>query len=123
MPEITVAALCSASRARRCVTDTPKGDGDLRSPGDVERARAAAIPREYATLGALLVTVEEPPGNLPAWRAEDAVSASAVPAANCKLACTESCERVSSVAALGEDIFVHSTKIPCKILQNCKTST
>ena len=37
-----------------------------------------------------------------------------MPAANCELACTESCERVSSLTPLGEDIFVHSTKIPCK---------
>ena len=68
-------------------------------------------PCEYVTLGALLETVEEPPGNLPTWRAEDAVSASAIPATNCELECTESCERVSSLPPVGEDIFslVHST--------------
>ena len=64
----------------------------------------AAIPLEYTMLGARLVTIEEPPGNLPAWRTEDAVSESAVPAANCELACTESCEHVSSLTLLGEDI-------------------
>ena len=37
----------------------------MRSPGDAERARAAAIPREYATLGALPEIVEELPGNRP----------------------------------------------------------
>ena len=71
---------------------------------DAEHARAAAIPREYVTLGARLVTVEEPPGNLQVWRMEDAVSESAMLAENCELACTESCERVSSLTPLGEDI-------------------
>ena len=111
-PEIAVAALCSTSRAHFYATNKPKGDGDHRSPREVERAQAAAIPREYATLGARLVTVEEPPGNLLAWRTEDAVSESALPAANCKLASTSSCECVSCLAALGEDIFVPNTKFP-----------
>ena len=65
MPEIAVAADCSASCARRCATDKPKGDGDRRGPGDMERARAAATPREYAALGARLVVGEELPGERP----------------------------------------------------------
>ena len=50
--------------------------------------------------------------------------ASAVPAAYCELACTESCERVSSLTPVGEDILlalVYSTeKFPAKLIQNCK---
>ena len=103
-----------------------RGDDDIRSPRDAERARAAAIPREYATLGARLITVEEPPGNLPAWRTEDAVSVSAVPVANCELVCTETYERVSSLTPLGEDIVFlgHSTEnFLQNYPQNCSTST
>ena len=52
------------------------------------------------------------------------MSASAVPAAYCELACTESCERVSSLTPVGEDILlvlVYSTeKFPAKLIQNCK---
>ena len=65
MPEIAVDADCSASRARRCATDKPKGDGDRRSPGDTEHARAAATPCEYAALGARLVVGEELPSERP----------------------------------------------------------
>ena len=87
-PEIAVTVLCSTNRAHVAMqSDKPKGDSDLRiSFGDAERARAAAIPREYATLGARLTTVKEPPSNLPSWHMEDAVSESAVPATNCELA-------------------------------------
>ena len=104
MPEIAIDAVCSASRTHHCVTNKPKGDGDLHSPGEAEHARATAIPCEHVMLGARLITIEEPPGNLPAWRMEDAVYESAVPTANCKLACTESCKRGSSLTLFGEDI-------------------
>ena len=42
------------------------------------------------------------------------MSSNAASAANCKLACTEYCERVSSLRAVGDDILFHSAKIPCK---------
>ena len=51
----------------------------------------------------------------------DAVSSSAVSAAYCKLACTESCERVSSFTPVGEDIVHLSVqKFPAK--QSSKTA-
>ena len=86
------------------MTDKPKGDGDRRGPGDTELARAAAAPRKYATLGARLVFGEELPGEHLAWCTEDAVSTSTVSATNCELACRESCERVSSLTPVGEDM-------------------
>ena len=47
-----------------------------------------------------------------------------MPAEYCELACSESCERVSSLTLVGEDIllvFVDSTeKFPAKLIQNCK---
>ena len=46
------------------------------------------------------------PGGAPIPLTEDAVSSSAVSAAYCELACTESCERVSPLRAVGDDITV-----------------
>ena len=46
------------------------------------------------------------PGGGPILLTEDAVSSSAVSAAYCELACTESCERVSPLRAVGDDITV-----------------
>ena len=64
---------------------------------------------------------------VPAWRTEDVVSVSAVPATNCELACTESCECVSSLTPLGEDIMFNMVTAQenflQKIFQNCSTST
>ena len=42
------------------------------------------------------------------------MSSNAASAANCELACTESCERVSSLRAVGDDILVQSAKFPAK---------
>ena len=87
------------------LTDMPSRDGDRRGPGDAERARASAILGENAALGALLVTIKEPPGRCPMWCMDDAVSASAVLATNCELACTESWDRVFLLRPLGDNIF------------------
>ena len=97
----------------------PKGDGDLRGPGDVERARVAAIPRVHVALGARLVSVEEPPNNFLVWHIEDAVSASAVPTTNCKLVCTESCECVSSLCPL---VFIWSQYSKNSLQENVQRS-
>ena len=55
------------------------------------------------------------------------MSASAMPAAYCELACIESCEHVSSLTPVGEDILlvlVYSTeKIPCKTDSKLQAST
>ena len=55
------------------------------------------------------------------------MSASAVPATNCELACTESCERVSSLTPVGEDILLalvyNTAKIPCKTDSKLQAST
>ena len=87
------------------MADKPKGDGDRHGPGDAEHAQSADIPHKNAALGALLVTVKEPPDNRLVWHTNDAVSSSVVPATNCELARTESWERVSSLCPLGDDIF------------------
>ena len=61
------------------------------------------------------------PGGAPIPLTEDAVSSTAVSAANCELACTESCERVSSFTPVGEDIVHFSVqKFPAK--QSSKTA-
>ena len=61
------------------------------------------------------------PGGTPIPLAEDAVSSSAVSAAYCELACTESCERISSFTPVGEDIVHFSVqKFPGK--QSSKTT-
>ena len=87
------------------MTDKPSDDGDLRSPGDAECARGNADRRVYAVLCTLVDMVDELPGNVPVRHTDDAVSSSAVPATYCELARTESCERVSSVLPLSDDIF------------------
>ena len=88
----------------------PSGDNDLCSPGDAERALVIARRRSNAELGALGDKIAELPSNCPVWHTDDAVSSNAVPAAYCKLECTESWERVLEVLEvlpLGEDILTH----------------
>ena len=74
----TFCNLFHASYARRCATDKPSGDSDLRSPGDAERALVIVRRRSNAELGALGDKVAELPGNCPVWRTDDAVSSNAV---------------------------------------------
>ena len=78
------------------MTNKPSGDGDRRNLGDAECALVNADHCVYMVLGALIDTVDELPGNVLAQCMDDAVSASAMPAAYCKLACTESWESVSN---------------------------
>ena len=51
--EIALSAICSANSVRRFTTDMPNGDGDLRSPGDAERAQVIIDRRKNAELGTL----------------------------------------------------------------------
>ena len=109
MPEIAIDAVCSASRTHHCVTNKPKGDGDLHNPGDAEHARVNVDHHVYAVLGALVDIVDELPGNVPVECTDDVVSSSAVLAAYCELECTESWERVSAEYPLGDDILQSGT--------------
>ena len=61
----------------------PNGDNDLRGPGDAERARVIARRRLNAEFSALDDKATELPGECPAWRTDDAVSAKAMSAAYC----------------------------------------
>ena len=113
-PDIALIAVCSANCARCCATNKPKGDGDYRSPGDAERALVSVCPREKVVFGVRIDTVDEPPRKCLERRTNDAVSASAVPTENCKLACTESWDCVSSLLSVEDDIF---TPVQHKFLQ------
>ena len=55
--------------------------------------------------------VVELPGNHPMSDTGDAVSSNVVPAAYCKLECTEFCEHVSEHLPIGDDILHSLTAI------------
>ena len=107
-PDITLSATCSASCTRRCATDKPSGDNDLRSPGDAESALVIVRRCTNAELGTLDDNVAELPGNCPVWCTDNAISSNAVPAAYYELEWTESWKRVLEVIPLGDDILIHN---------------
>ena len=90
MLDIAVSAFCAASYARRCATDKPSGNGDLRNPGDTEHTPDTACHCENVELDAKNNIVVELPGKLPIWRIDDAVSSNISPTAYCELEWVES---------------------------------
>ena len=110
-PDIALSTVCSAYLAQCCTTKTPIDDGVLRGPGDAERALDIMRHHANAELGATNEMVIELPGRSPMWCEDEAVSSNTFPTAYCELECSESCERISEVPFVGDDIIqVHYTQ-------------
>ena len=80
----------------------------------------------YAVFGALVNIVDELPSNVQVRRIDDTVSSSAVPAAYCELACTESWEHVSTEFSVGDDIIqsgTYTAQLPSRICSNSIVSS
>ena len=85
--------------------ETPNGDGALCSPEEAERALDIVHHRANTELGTTHEMVVDLLGKHPVWHADEAVPSNTFPTAYYKLECAESCERISEVLFIGDDIL------------------
>ena len=90
----------------RCYkTETLNNNGVLRGPSDAELALDIVRHCANAELGAIDEMVVELPSRSPMWRTNEAVSSNTFPTAYYVLEFAESCECVSEVPFVGDDIL------------------
>ena len=87
------------------MNETPNGDSTLHGPGEVEHALDIMRHHANTELGTIDEMVVDPPGKRPVWHADKAMSSNTFPTAYYELECTESCERISEVPFVGDNIL------------------
>ena len=105
MPDIANSAVLSTNCVWHYATNNPIGDNVRSSPRKIEREWDSMGPPTNTELGALDKIVTEPPGIYPMRRVDDVVSSTTVPTMCWELLRNESCEHVSSVCFVGDNIF------------------
>ena len=83
----------------------PNGDSVVRGPGDAEHALDIVCHRENTELGATDEMIIKLLGRSLVWCVDEVVSSNTFPTAYYELECVESCERISEVPFVGDDIL------------------